>query len=94
MDEDTANLLLPYLVAGLGPEALLDYQSATLMIIGQLAARATLGADLVAGVGLALRSGGVCGAMGGAARLFTAVQFSSAGNMGCPCSVDHASARG
>lgn len=37
-------------MAGLGPEALPDYRAATLMIIGQLSARAALGTDLVTGV--------------------------------------------
>jgi hypothetical protein len=42
-------LLLPQLVAGLGSGAGRDFASATFMILGRLAGRATLGAKLLNG---------------------------------------------
>lgn len=42
-------LLLPYLMAGLGPDITADYRAATLMILTQLATQATLSDTLVTG---------------------------------------------
>jgi hypothetical protein len=40
-------MLLPYLLAGLGPGVVADYRAATYMVLGRLAAHATFSADLV-----------------------------------------------
>ena len=42
-------LLLPYLMAGLGPDITADYRAASLMIFTQLATQATLSDTLVTG---------------------------------------------
>ena len=47
--EDLVRLLLPYLMAGLGPDITADYRAASLMIITQLATQATLSDTLVTG---------------------------------------------
>lgn len=42
-------LLLPYLMAGLGPDITADYRAASLMILTQLASQATLSDTLITG---------------------------------------------
>lgn len=42
-------LLLPYLLAGLGPDITADYRAASLMILTQLGTRATLSDTLLTG---------------------------------------------
>ena len=49
MKEDLVRLLLPYLMAGLGPDITADYRAASLMIVTQLATQATLSDTLVTG---------------------------------------------
>ena len=49
MDEPLLAMLLPYLLKGLGPDVIADYRAATLMILTQLASKATLSAQLVSG---------------------------------------------
>lgn len=47
--EDLVRLLLPYLMAALGPDITADYRAASLMILTQLASQATLSDTLVTG---------------------------------------------
>lgn len=47
--EDMVRLLLPYIMAGLGPKVSTDYQAATLMIVTLLASKATLSEGLLTG---------------------------------------------
>ena len=47
--EELVRLLLPYLMAGLGPDITADYRAASLMILTQLATQATLSDTLVTG---------------------------------------------
>ena len=47
--EDLVRCLLPYLMAGLGPDITDDYRAASLMILTQLASQATLSDTLVTG---------------------------------------------
>lgn len=52
-------LLLPYLAAGLKEGALPDYRAASLMVLAQLCARATLGDSFLAGAAMRVWGGGV-----------------------------------
>ncbi|GAB4814939.1 hypothetical protein N2152v2_001985 [Parachlorella kessleri] len=47
VDEPLLAMLLPYLLKGLGPDVIDDYRAATLMILTQLASKATLSSQLV-----------------------------------------------
>ena len=47
--EDMVRLLLPYIMAGLGPKVSTDYHAATLMIVTLLASKATLSERLLTG---------------------------------------------
>lgn len=47
LDESILAMLMPYLLAGLGQDVVVDYRSATYMILTQLAARVTMTEDLV-----------------------------------------------
>ena len=47
--EDVVRLLLPYLLAGVGPHVTADYRAASLMILTQLSSQATLSDTLVTG---------------------------------------------
>ena len=49
MKEELVRLLLPYLMAGLGPDITADYRAASLMILTQLASQATLSDTLITG---------------------------------------------
>jgi hypothetical protein len=49
VSEGLLRLLLPYILGGLEPGAMVDHRAAAFMVIAQLATKATLGAQLLSG---------------------------------------------